>query len=84
MAANCLFVPAVVRLECISIAPLGSAGRLAIIHVALELMDRLDIELAESFRLLEVRGPEITDLLPGAVHDLQKEPAYDNDKVPFG
>jgi hypothetical protein len=38
-----------------------------IVHVALEVVDRLDREVAESFRSLEARGSEIGGLLLGAV-----------------
>ena len=42
-------------------------GKPVIVHVALEVVDRLDREVAESFRSLEVRGSEIGGLLLGAV-----------------
>ena len=42
-------------------------GKPVIVHVALEVLDRLDREVAESFRSLEVRGSEIGGLLLGAV-----------------
>jgi hypothetical protein len=38
-----------------------------IVHVALEVIDRLDREIVESFRSLEARGAEIGGLLLGAV-----------------
>ena len=42
-------------------------GKPVIVHVALEVVDRLEREVAESFRSLEVRGSEIGGLLLGAV-----------------
>ena len=42
-------------------------GKPVIVHVALEVVDRLDREVAESFRSLGARGSEIGGLLLGAV-----------------
>ena len=42
-------------------------GKPVIVHVALEVLDRLDLEVAESFRSREMRGSEIGGLLLGAV-----------------
>jgi hypothetical protein len=42
-------------------------GKPVIVHIALEVVDRLHREVAESFRSLEVRGSEIGGLLLGAV-----------------
>src|SRR5215472_3426473 len=42
-------------------------GKPLIVHVAVEVADRLDREIVESFRSLEARGAEIGGLLLGAV-----------------
>src|SRR5215469_12923659 len=42
-------------------------GKPVIVHVALEVIDRLEREIAESFRSLEAEGAEIGGLLLGAV-----------------
>ena len=42
-------------------------GKPVIVNVALEVVDRLDREVVESFRSLEARGAEIGGLLLGAV-----------------
>jgi len=42
-------------------------GKPVIVHVALDVVDRLDREVGESFRSLEARGAEIGGLLLGAV-----------------
>lgn len=44
-------------------------GKPVIVHVALEVVDRLDREVSESFRSLEARGSEIGGLLLGAVQE---------------
>src|SRR3974390_1575415 len=47
----------------------GVPGKPVIVHVALEVVDCLDREVAERFRSIEARGSEIGGLLLGAVQE---------------